>query len=59
MGLIIKISGKEKPDAIRKALDNLLEIRRKKKPVLADFYGALPYAYEDGLAYQQKQRNEW
>jgi hypothetical protein len=59
MGMVIKISGREEPDAIRKALETLLEVRRKKKPVLADFYGALPYAYEDGLIYQQKQRNEW
>lgn len=60
MGHVIKISRKSKPDAIRKALDKLASVRRKKhQRSLADFYGAAPAIYGDGLNYQKKQRNEW
>jgi hypothetical protein len=59
MGKVVKISGKDEPSVIRKTLDQLIASRKKKKPSLSDYYGALPFAYEDGLAYQQKQRNEW
>lgn len=60
MGLIIKISKKSKPEAVRKALDKLTSERKRKRPVtLADYYGAGATIYEDGLTYQKKQRDEW
>jgi hypothetical protein len=60
MAVIVKISGKTKPESVRKALRKFA--KTKKEPVkqtIADFYGALPRTYEDGLTYQKKQRNEW
>lgn len=60
MGQLIKISRKSKPEATRKALDKLRAVKRKKgRQSLADFYGAAPKLYEDGLTYQKKQRHEW
>lgn len=58
MGLIVKISAKDKPDAIRKELDKLNAKRAKQKKSFASYYGALPNTYGDGLAYQKKQRDE-
>lgn len=58
MGAIIKISKKSKAEDIHKALLKLAGTKKIKKK-LSDFYGALPNTFEDGLTYQQKQRNEW
>ncbi|MEQ8552339.1 MAG: hypothetical protein RIC06_02000 [Cyclobacteriaceae bacterium] len=58
MGQVIKISGKEKPTAISKALEKIQKAKKNKKSI-SEFYGALPLAFEDGLTYQQKLRNEW
>lgn len=60
MGLILKISKKSKPEAIRRALSKLSAARSRNKPkTLADYYGAGTDIYEDGLTYQKKQRDEW
>ena len=60
MGHIVKISRKSKPEAVRKALDKLASAKHKKpKRSLADYYGAAPTIYEDGLTYQKKQRDDW
>jgi len=59
MGLIVKISARDKPEDVRKALAKLAIVRGKKKRPLMDFYGALPSTYKDGLNYQQEQRHEW
>jgi hypothetical protein len=58
MGAIIKISKKSKLEDVRKALLKLAGSKKSRKK-LSDFYGALPNTFEDGLTYQQKQRNEW
>ncbi len=58
MAVIIKVNSKTKPKAIQQALSK----REKSKPIqktLADFYGALPKTFEDGLTYQKRLRDEW
>lgn len=60
MSVIIKVNGKTKPGAIQKALRKVLQKEKKiEKRTIADFYGALPDTFEDGLTYQKKLRNEW
>jgi hypothetical protein len=60
MGIVVKISPKDEPDKVQKALAELRQTREQKKSSLARFYGALPFAFpEGGLAYQKKQRDEW
>jgi hypothetical protein len=59
MGLIVRISAKDKPEKIRRELDKLTATRAKKKKTFASYYGSLPTTYGDGLAYQKKQRDEW
>ena len=59
MAVILKITRKTKPETVQKALRKLVTKSSKPKKTIADFYGALPRAYEDGLAYQKKQRDEW
>lgn len=58
MATVIKISSKSKPKAVRNALQKQGN-RKSKQGKLADFYGAGPFIYEDGLTYQKKQRDEW
>jgi hypothetical protein len=58
MAVIIKVTSKTKPKAIKQALSK----RKKHTPsqkTLADFYGALPKTFEDGLTYQKRLRDEW
>jgi hypothetical protein len=57
MATVLKISSKNKPEEIRKAIRKLAPKKKKKK--LIDFLGKLPGAYGEGLAYQKKVRNEW
>ena len=57
MGVVIKVNRKSKPKEVKKSLQKLVSKKKKKK--IADFFGALPEAYEDGLTYQIKERNEW
>lgn len=57
MGIVVKVNKKSKPEEVKKSLKKLTFKKSKKK--LSDFFGALPHAYEDGLKYQIKQRNEW
>lgn len=59
MATVIKISSKNKPEEIRKALEKLTKLRKKGKKKLADFYGKMPHLYGDGLTYQKKVRDEW
>ena len=60
MAVIIKVTGKTKPETIQKAHRKIAGKKTKpSKKTLADFYGALPHAFEDGLTYQKKVRNEW
>lgn len=59
MGVVIRISKKNKPEETRKALDELAKKRQKKSKKLADFYGKLKGSYGDGLEYQKKLRDEW
>lgn len=54
MGLIIRISKENKIEDARKALNDLSKKSRKKSKTLADFYGKMPGAFGDGLAYQKK-----
>lgn len=58
VGTIIKISKHSKAEETRKKLELLAE-KNRFKPSLKKFYGQLPGAYGDGLAYQKKMRNEW
>ena len=50
MAVILKITRKTKPETVQKALRKLVTKSSKPKKTIADFYGALPRAYEDGLA---------
>lgn len=60
MGLIVKISKNNKAEETKKALDLLAKKSLKSKSKsLEDFYGKMPNAFGDGLAYQKKMRNEW
>jgi hypothetical protein len=59
MGLIVRISAKDKPETVRKELDRLSSNKVKHRKSFASYYGALPNTYGDGLAYQKKQRDEW
>ena len=60
MGIVVKISAKTNPKSAKRAFKKLESAKQQsKKKVLADFYGALPSTYEDGLIYQRKQRNDW
>jgi hypothetical protein len=59
MGIVLKISSKNNPEEVRKALDKFRKSRSKGKKKLSDFYGKMPNVYGDGLAYQKKIRNEW
>jgi len=65
MGHIVKISAKDKPSRVRKALEELnlkmavKKLGKKKPKTFADFYGSLPGVYGDGLTYQKKVRDEW
>jgi len=60
MAVVIKITSKTKPGTIQKALRKMAGKKTKPAPkTIADFYGALPHTFEDGLTYQKKQRNEW
>jgi len=58
MGTIIKISKHSKVEETRGKLEMLAK-KNKPKSALKKFYGQLPGAYGDGLAYQKKLRNEW
>lgn len=57
--MIVRISKKNKPEQTKKALDKLAKSSKKKKKTLADFYGKMPGAFGDPLAYQKKLRDEW
>jgi hypothetical protein len=59
MGIVIKISSKNNPEQVRKALEKLRKSKKKGKKTLSDFYGKLPNMFGDGLEYQKKVRNEW
>jgi hypothetical protein len=59
MGLIVRISAKDKPEKIRKELEKLTATRARKKKTFASYYGSLPATYGDGLTYQKTQRDEW
>lgn len=59
MATVIKISTKDKPSDVRKALSKAMKLRKKGKKKLSDFYGKMPNLYGDGLTYQKKVRNEW
>jgi hypothetical protein len=60
MGTVVRIPKKGKAEDIQKALDKLKKKNNKKgKKTIADFYGKMPNAYGDGLAYQKKLRDEW
>ncbi len=60
MGIVVKISSKDEPGKVQKALAELRQVREQKRASLIRFYGALPSAFpEGGLAYQKKQRDEW
>jgi hypothetical protein len=59
MSVLLKINSKTKAEAIQKALQKLRNKRGKTTRTIADFLGALPTTFEDGLTYQKKQRNEW
>ncbi|MFM8849140.1 MAG: hypothetical protein ACKOE5_01925 [Cytophagales bacterium] len=58
MAVIIRVTSKTNPKAIQKALTEASKKNRPQKTI-ADFYGALPTTFEDGLTYQKKLRNEW
>lgn len=57
--MIVRIKSRQKPEETKKALEKLSIARKKKKKKLSDFYGKLPGAYGDPLAYQKKVRDEW
>ncbi len=60
MGVIIRILKNNTGDDAHKALSKLKNSNAKKKTkTLMDFYGKLPDAFGDGMAYQKKIRNEW
>jgi hypothetical protein len=55
---IVRISKSSKPSEVKKALRKFASNKKGRKRI-ADFYGALPKTYEDGLTYQRKQRDDW
>jgi len=57
MGSLVKIPAKSEKKEIEKQQEELQSKAPKKS--LRDFYGKLPDAFPDGLAYQKKVRNEW
>jgi hypothetical protein len=58
MSTLVKISSKNKPEEIRKALAKITSGKKKGKK-LSDFYGKLPGTFGNGTTYQKKVRNEW
>jgi hypothetical protein len=55
MAVIAKVNHKTKLGAIQKALRKIAgKKNRPSQKTIADFYGALPNAFEDGLNYQKK-----
>lgn len=59
MSIILKVNSKTKSEAIQKAYQKVNTKKAKINKTIADFFGALPTTFEDGLTYQKKQRNEW
>ncbi|GIL23924.1 MAG: hypothetical protein BroJett042_24370 [Bacteroidota bacterium] len=60
MAIIVKVTRKTKPETIQKALRKMAGKRAAgNKKTIADFYGALPSTYGDGLTYQKQLRDEW
>ncbi len=60
MAIIVKVNRKTKPGAVQKALKKLAKKNIKAdRKTIADFYGALPKVYGDGLKFQKKLRDEW
>lgn len=52
--MVVRISSKNKPEEIKKALEKMARTRKKSKNKLADFYGKMPGTFGDGLSYQKK-----
>ncbi|MBY0433159.1 MAG: hypothetical protein K2U26_03525 [Cyclobacteriaceae bacterium] len=60
MPVLIKVTRKTKTEAIQKALHKIAGKKRQPyKKKIADFFGALPDTFGDGLTYQKKLRDEW
>jgi len=57
MRKIAKTSTKNRLMETQKPLKKITKNRKKSK--LADFYGAMPGVYGNGIEYQKKIRSEW
>ncbi|MBB5438816.1 hypothetical protein HDC92_002497 [Pedobacter sp. AK017] len=55
--MVIVINKETDEKEIKAALKKIS--KDPKKPKLADFFGALPDVFGDGLKYQKKVRSEW
>lgn len=55
--MVIVVNKETNEKEIEAALKKIKNDR--KKPKLADFFGALPGAFGDGLDYQKKIRSDW